>query len=383
MRAMALPATDVFGDCPSRFQAVRDALRAAVVDGKEVGAAFAVSIDGEVVIDLWAGHMDADRRRLWQRDPIVNLYSVGKALTAVCLLQQVEAGEVDLETPVARYWPEFAAAGKADLPVRFLLTHEAGLPAVAKELPAGTALDWDAMCAALAQQPPWWVPGTAHGYHTNTYGFLVGEVLRRVTGLSVGQYFRRHIAEPGGIDFMFGFGPEHDDRVADLLPSTNRPSDAPPPSEMQRKGGANPPELSGQGIVNSRAWRAAEVPATNGHGNARAMARLYGALAGTGSIDGVHILAPETVAMATLEQVYGKDEMLGRVTRFGLGFQLAMTERPLGPNPGAFGHFGAGGSLGFADPEAGIGLGYAMNQGRAGWQHRHVRNLIDLVYESL
>ncbi|HJN92908.1 MAG TPA: serine hydrolase domain-containing protein, partial [Dehalococcoidia bacterium] len=299
------------------------------------------------------------------------------------LLQQVEAGVVDLAAPVARYWPEFASAGKSALPVRFLLTHEAGLPAVAKELAAGTALDWDAMCGALAEQAPWWTPGVAHGYHTNTYGFLVGEVLRRVSGMSVGQYFRCHIAEPGEIDFLFGFGAEHDHRVADVLPSVARVDAATPPPEMQRKAGANPPELSGQGIVNSRSWRAAEVPATNGHGNARSLARLYGALAGTGSVESVHILSPDTIAMATAEQVYGRDEMLGRVTRFGLGFQLAMAERPLGPNPGAFGHFGAGGSLGFADPAARIGLGYAMNQGRAGWQHRHVRNLIDLVYAAL
>ncbi len=380
---MVQQSAEVSGDCPPRFEAVRAALRGVVDDDHEVGAAFAVTIDGEMVIDLWVGHMDAERARPWERDTIVNLYSVGKAITAICLLQQVEAGVVDLAAPVARYWPEFASAGKSALPVRFLLTHEAGLPAVAKELAAGTALDWDAMCGALAEQAPWWTPGVAHGYHINTYGFLVGEVLRRVSGMSVGQYFRCHIAEPGEIDFLFGFGAEHDHRVADVLPSVARVDAATPPPEMQRKAGANPPELSGQGIVNSRSWRAAEVPATNGHGNARSLARLYGALAGTGSVESVHILSPDTIAMATAEQVYGRDEMLGRVTRFGLGFQLAMAERPLGPNPGAFGHFGAGGSLGFADPAARIGLGYAMNQGRAGWQHRHVRNLIDLVYAAL
>jgi CubicO group peptidase (beta-lactamase class C family) len=337
------------------------------------------------VLDIWAGHIDADRTQLWQRDTIVNLYSVGKAITALCLLQQVELGRIDLDTPVAHYWPEFAQAGKERIPVRQLLTHEAGLPAVRKALPPGSSLDWDLFCAALAEQEPWWEPGSTHGYHTNTFGYLVGEVLRRVTGLSVGTYLRDELCGPGQIDFHIGFGPELDHRVADVLPAAPREEggDLPEPSEMQKKANLNPPGLAGQDIVNQRSWRAAEVPATNGHGNARALARLYGALAGDGELDGLHILAPAWIERASAEAVYGNDAMLGRVTRFGLGFQLTMEKRPLGPNPRTFGHFGAGGSLGFADPDAGLGFGYAMNRGRAGWQHRHVRNLIDLIYEAL
>ena len=376
---------EVFGDCPPRFEAVRAAFAEMIRQDHEVGAALAVSHHGEPVIDIWAGHIDADRTQLWQRDTIVNLYSVGKAFTALCLLQQVELGRVDLDTPVAHYWPEFAQAGKERIPVRQLLTHEAGLPAVRKELPPGSSLDWDLLCAALAEQEPWWEPGSAHGYHTNTFGHLVGEVLRRVTGLSVGAYLRDELCGPGQIDFHIGFGAELDHRVADVLPAAPRDegSDLPEPSEMQKKATLNPPGLSGQEIVNQRSWRAAEVPATNGHGNARALARLYGALATDGELGGLHILAPQWIERASTEAVYGKDAMLGRVTRFGLGFQLTMEKRPLGPNPRTFGHFGAGGSLGFADPDAGIGFGYAMNRGRAGWQHRHVRNLIDLIYQAL
>ena len=381
MRRMA----EVFGDCPARFDAVRTAFAEVIRQDHEVGAALAVTHHGEPVLDIWAGHVDADRTRLWQRDTIVNLYSVGKAITALCLLQQAELGRVDLDAPVADYWPEFAQGGKALLPVHQLLTHEAGLPAIRKDLPPGSALDWRVFCAALARQTPWWEPGSAHGYHTNTFGFLVGEVVRRVTGLSVGTYLRERLCGPGQIDFHIGFGPELDHRVADILPAAPRDAEASAsaPSELQKKATVNPPDLSGQGIVNTRSWRAAEVPATNGHGNARAMARLYGALAGDGELEGQHVLSPEWIERANAEAVYGPDRVLGRVTRFGLGFQLTMAQRPLGPNPRTFGHFGAGGSLGFADPDAGVGFGYAMNRGRAGWQHRHVRHLIDLIYEAL
>jgi len=348
------------------------------------------------VVDLWGGHEDAAKTRPWNADTIVNLYSVGKAVTAVCALRLVAAGALDLDAPVSRYWPEFAQAGKAQLPVCFLLTHQAGLPAVGPALPAGAALHWDAMTEALAAQAPWWPPGERHGYHVNTQGFLLGEVIRRISGKTPGTYLRDEIAGPAGIDFFIGFGPELDGRCADVVPAPPSPEAA----ELMRQLSAdpanlsglalmrvhayrNPPEMSGMGIVNTRRWRAAEVPSTNGHGNARAVARLYSALAGDGDLDGVQILSPEIIARAIAEQVYAEDAVLQRPTRFGLGFQLTQAERRLGPNPRAFGHFGAGGSLGFADPDARLAFGYAMNQGRAGWQHKHVRHLIDLVYACL
>jgi CubicO group peptidase (beta-lactamase class C family) len=361
-----------------------------------VGAALAVHVDGHAVVDLWGGHADAARTRPWDRDTIVNLYSVGKAVTAVCALRLVEAGRLDLDAPVARYCPEFAAAGKARVLVRHLLTHQAGLPAVARALPPGAWRDRDAMTAALAAQAPWWEPGTGHGYHVNTQGFLIGEVVRRVTGQTLGTYLREHLAGPAGIDFFIGVGPELDGRCADVVPRPASPED----DALRRQLGVdpatlsglalmrvnayrNPPGVSGTEVVNTRAWRAAEVPSTNGHGHARAVARLFSALAGDGGLDGVHVLSPAIVAEAAREQVHGDDLVLERPTRFGLGFQLTMAERPLGPGPRAFGHFGAGGSLGFADPDARVALGYAMNQGRGGWQHRHVRHLIDLVYAAL
>ena len=385
----------VHGVCAPGFEALRAALGDILAAGAEIGAALAVSIDGELVVDLWAGHTDGERTRPWRRDTIVNLYSIGKAVTAICLLRLVEAGRVDLDTPVARYWPEFAQAGKARLPVRYLLTHQAGLPAVARPLPSGAWSDWTAMTDALAAQAPWWEPGTGHGYHVNTQGFLIGEVIRRVTGQTLGTYLRESVAGPAGIEFFIGFGPELDGRCAQLVP---RPATV-EEEELRRQLSVdprtlsglplmrlnayrNPPELSGMGVVNTRAWRAAEVPSTNGHGHARAVARLYSALAGTGEVGGVHVLSPEMIALATRDAVEGIDIVLQRATRCGLGFQLPMPERPLGPSPRAFGHFGAGGSLGFADPDARLAFGYAMNLGRGGWQHKHVRHLIDLVYAA-
>jgi CubicO group peptidase (beta-lactamase class C family) len=386
----------VRGRCERGFEPVRRALAEILASGSEVGAALAVYLDGHPVLDLWGGHTDAGRTRPWERDTIVNLYSVGKAVTAVCALRLVEAGLLDLDAPVARYWPEFAQAGKARIPVRYLLTHQVGLPAVARPLPADAWNRWDLMTEALAAQAPWWEPGTGHGYLVNMQGFLVGEVVRRITERTLGAYLRETITGPAAIDFFIGFGPELDGRCAEVLPQPESPEAA----ELRRQLSAdpegldgltlmrvnayrNPPGISGIGVVNTRAWRAAEVPSTNGHGNARAVARLYAALAGDGAIDGVRVLSPEIVAHAAQPHVDGDDLMLQRHTRFGLGFQLTMPERPLGPSPHAFGHFGAGGSLGFADPDARVAFGYAMNQGRGGWQHKHIRHLIDLVYAAL
>ena len=393
---MSSESPEVHGRCEPAFESLRRALAEIMDAGSEVGAALAVHVGRQPVVDLWAGHTDSARTRPWDEHTIVNLYSVGKAVTAVCALRLVEGGALDLDSPVSRYWPEFAQAGKKQLPVRYLLTHQAGLPAVFRPLPLGAALRWEAMTEALAAQEPWWEPGTGHGYHVNTYGFLIGEVVRRITGKSLGTYLRDEIAGPAGIDFFIGFGPELDARCADVIPPRPGPdgdqrnvlldvdlATLTGPARMRLGAYRNPPELSGQGIINSREWRAAEVPSTNGHGNARAVARLYAALAGDGNLDGVHILSPATIEMAIAEQVYGEDQVLQRPTRFGLGFQLTMPERRLGPGPRAFGHFGAGGSLGFADPDAHVAFAYAMNQGRGGWQHKHVRHLIDLVYEAL
>ena len=375
----------VQGYCDPRFQAVRDQFQQNFVDQSENGAALAVSLKGELVIDLWGGWMDAAQTKPWAEDTIVCCYSVGKAITAILAWRLVERGDLDLDQPVAHYWPEFAQAGKAEIPVRWLLTHQAGLAAIRRPLPRGATLDWQLMTSALAAQEPWWPPGTQHGYHSNTQGFLVGEVMRQITGVRIGPWLRDDLSDPIGLDFHFGTRPEHDQRTADIFPIQQPPDlRRAPLNALQTLGARNPAFIqSGPGSQNTRELRAAEFPSTTGHGAARGLARLFGALASEGVLDGVHILDPNVIAAASAEQVYGIDRVLGRRTRFGSGFQLTMTERPLGPNSRTFGHFGGGGSLAFADPDAGIGWGYVMNQGRGGWQHRHTRRLLDLFYEAL
>jgi CubicO group peptidase (beta-lactamase class C family) len=376
------------GQCDPRFAPVRDAFAGNFARHGERGAAVCLSVDGRVVVDLCGGWADADTGRPWAPDTLVNMFSVGKAMTALCTVLLVSDGVLDGDAPVARYWPAFAAAGKEAVTVRQVLSHQAGLPAIGHRLEPGAMLDWSVMCQALAAEAPWWEPGSAHGYHVNTFGYLVGEVIRRVSGQRFGPFFRDRVARPLGADVHFGLGPADDGRVAPFLghdsPSPERePEDLSRDQLMEYNAYANPSGLSGMGVVNSRAWRAAEIPSTNGHASARGVARVFGALAGGGSLDGVRLTDPDALRAATTEQVRGEDLILHRASRFGLGFQLTQPERPIGPNPGAFGHFGAGGSLGFCDPTAGVAFGYVMNTMGPRWQNPRNRALIDAVYASL
>ena len=374
---MAIP---VHGYCDPRFEEIRRIFERSFENDEEIGAAIAFVVDGETVIDLFGGHYDAERTREWEHDTIVNTYSTTKGMTALCAHQLVEQGKLDLDAPVASYWPEFATAGKERIPVRWLLSHQAGLPAVRKPLPQGSMCDWDVMTDALAQQAPWWEPGTRHGYHALTFGYLVGEVVRRVSGQTVGAWFREHVASPLGADYHIGLAPEDDARTSDLVgrlvPRAGEPGaqalDLPGPVGQMMRDMADPNTMTGAAFnnppgapdaVNTRAWRAAEIPAANGHGTARALARIYGALARGGEIDGVRLLEPASIERARSEQAFGPDAVLGGLPmRFGLGFMLRQDLMPLSPSPNAFGHPGAGGSIGMADPDARVGFGYVMNK---------------------
>ena len=368
----------VHGECDPRFAVVREVFEENFASTPELGAAVAVTIDGEPVIDLWGGYLDRERTREWARDTIVNVYSTTKGMTAICAHRLVEEGRLDLDAPVAKYWPEFAAAGKETLPVRWLLSHQAGLPGVERRLTPADLFDWSRMTSALAEQKPWWEPGSQHGYHAMTFGHLVGEVVRRIDGRSLGTYFREEVAEPLGLDFFIGFGPELDARVSDLHSSPRvDPSTVPegPMRDMMLQmqdrttltGAAMSNPALAEGTHNTREWRAAEIPAANGHGSARALARVYGALSVGGDLDGVHVLSREAIERAIQEQAFGPDAVLGGMPmRFGLGFMLRQDFMPLGPNPRAFGHPGAGGSIGFADPDARVGFGYVPNQMQQG-----------------
>jgi CubicO group peptidase (beta-lactamase class C family) len=241
----------VHGSCGPRFEAVRVALGDILTSGAEVGAALAVRIDGHAVVDLWGGYTDAARTRPWQRDTLVNLYSVGKAVSAVCALRLVESGALDLDAPIAQYWPEFAQAGKARIPVRHLLTHQAALPAVASRLPAEAWRQWNVMTEALAAQAPWWEPGAGHGYHVNTQGVLIGEVVRRITGTTLGTFLREQLAGPAGIDFFIGLPPELDGRCAELVPAPPSPES----EELRRVLAVDPASVSGLALMRLNAYR--------------------------------------------------------------------------------------------------------------------------------
>ncbi len=380
----------IHGHCDERFGALREVFAESFSKG-EVGAAVAVMVDGELAVDLWGGHADAEGSRPWQRDTLVNVYSTTKGMTALCAHRLVEEGRLDLDAPVARYWPEFAQAGKADIPVRWLLSHQAGLPAVRKRLEQDALYDWDGMCTALAEQEPWWEPGTKHGYHALTFGFLVGEVVRRIDGRSLGSYFREELAEPLGLDFHIGTPAPLHARCADMIPAPPPPPGVPDVFGKAAEDGEsllgkvfdNP--RSRRDAVNSKEWREAEIPAGNGHGDARSLARVYGALAMDGELDGVHVLGAEATDRANTEQANGPDEVLmGMPMRFGLGYFMTQQMIPLGPNPRAFGHPGAGGSIAFADPDAKVGFAYVMNQMQMGLAgDARGFGLIGAAYEGL
>jgi CubicO group peptidase (beta-lactamase class C family) len=369
------------GRCDVKFAAVQEAFAANFREHGEIGAAVCIAVEGRTVIDIWAGSADAARTRDWNEDTIVNVFSVGKAMASLCVLMLLEEGALELAQPVARYWPEFAAAGKEAITVQALLSHRAGLPALRRALAPEAIYDWQAMTGALAAEQPWWQPDTQHGYHVNTFGFLIGELVRRVSGEPIGAFFKRRVAQPLGADFHFGLPAEHHGRVAEFTFPEIPDFKGDVGENMVFSAYFNPPGVSGNGTVNTPAWREAEMPSGNGHSNARAVARIYSALA---AVDGVSLLAADTLALATTEFSGGHDAVLDRPSRFGLGFQLTQPERPLGPGQRSFGHFGAGGSLGFADPDSGVAFGYTTNQGLGPrWQNPRNRGLVDALYSAL
>jgi CubicO group peptidase (beta-lactamase class C family) len=372
------------GSCDERFAGVRDALAANFSDRGELGAAVCIIVAGRPVVDVWGGWMDEARTRPWQRDTLVDVFSIGKAMATLCLLILVDRGEVGLDAPVARYWPEFAAAGKGEITVRMLLSHRAGLPAVRQTLPESAMYDWHLMVEALAAEEPWWSPGATHGYHVNTFGFLTGEIVRRVSGARIGEFLRREVAGPLGAEFHFGLDPRDDARIAGFLfggEDSGSVEDAVEgaPDETRRflldRVYLNPPGLSGIGTVNTRAWRGAEIPSANGHATAAGVARICDAVG--------ELLRPETLRAALTTHSVGRDFVLGRSMRFGLGFQLTHPERPLGPGERSFGHFGFGGSLGFVDPDRQLAFAYVMNRAGPRWQNPRNRALLGATYACL
>jgi CubicO group peptidase (beta-lactamase class C family) len=345
------------------FEAVLDAFATNFDERGEIGAAVSVYRDGVPVVDLWGGTADPRTGRAWAADTIVPLFSSTKGVTAICVNHAIERGLVDPNARVAQYWPEFATNGKDAITVRQLLSHQAGLPLVEGSFSLDEVLGWDPMVVQLAAQAPIWEPGTKHGYHMRTFGWLVGEVLRRATGRTVGAYLREEIVAPLGIDFFIGLPETLEPRVAQLVPPDTDMRDALDPLRdklLLARVFDNPSGLFNyDDMWNTRAVHAAEMPSSNGIGDARALARLYASCIGEG-IDGVRILRPETVRAATEQQVRGPDAVIMVETAFGLGFMLGSSFGAAN-RATAFGHAGAGGSLSFADPDSGLAFGYVMN----------------------
>jgi CubicO group peptidase (beta-lactamase class C family) len=377
------------GWCDPRFGAVRAAFDHNFRERGELGAAVCVTVDGLVVADLWGGWTDADERQPWSADTLVNVFSVGKGLLAVCAARLAGLGLLDADAPVTRYWPEFGAAGKDGVTVRQLLSHQAGLPALRQPLPAGSGLDWQLMTSLLAAEEPWWPRGSGHGYHVNTFGYLAGELVRRITGTSVGEFLRRELAGPLGADVHIGLPAGEHGRVAAFRWPNRDPDtaadqpDPVPATSMSLNAYFNPPDLSGAGVVNTAAWRSAQIPSANAHATAAGIARIYTALAAGGTLAGVRVVTSAALAAATREQVYGEDLVLMRPSRFGLGFQLTHPERQLGSGPSCYGHFGAGGSVGFCDPDARLAVGYVTNQMGPRWRNPRNKALVDACYSCL
>jgi CubicO group peptidase (beta-lactamase class C family) len=354
------------------FGPVADAFVENFSEHGEVGAAVCVYRDALPVVDLWAGLADRDVGRPWEETTAALVFSTTKGVTAACANLLIERGQLELDHPIAAYWPEFAAAGKERIPVRWALSHQAGLAAVAGELTLEAVLAWDPVVAAIAAQAPNWEPGTAHGYHARSYGWIVGELVRRITGVSLGRFFATEMAAPLGLDFWIGLPASEEGRLARIYPP-EPPADPDVRAAMEAFMGPStllgrvltgPSGLFGYNDMwNRPELHAAEMPSSNGIGTAPALARFYGAL--IGEVDGVRLLRAATVAAAREVQAEGPDRVLGLPTRFGLGFALPPMLGP-GLGPAAFGHPGAGGSLGFADPDAGLGFGYVMNQMKLG-----------------
>ena len=356
----------IHGYSDLRFEAVRDAFGALFDGTQQRGAALCVQIGGETVVDLWAGVADNQGEQVWHSDTLVNLFSCTKTFTGVAALQLVEEGKLQLDEPVGRVWPEFAVNGKEAITLRQLLCHRAGVPAIRRPLAAEALYDWDIMTAALAAEEPWWTPGTDQGYAAMTYGWLVGELLRRVDGCGPGESIVRRTAVPLGLDFHVGLDDSEAHRVAYLTRTKNDFGDAAAqrlfkalmsePESISVRAFNNPPSIMSSG--NKPEWRRMAQPAANGHGNARSLAGFY-----TGLLQG-KLLDESLLREMTSEHSAGEDRTLLAATRFGLGCWLDqpnVANATFGMGPRAFGHPGAGGSVGFADPERELAFGFVTN----------------------
>jgi len=392
------------GTCDPRFAPVREEFERNFAERGEIGGSVCLTVDGETVVDLWGGAQDPATEKPWAPDTIGNVWSATKGATALCAHILAERGQLDLDAPVTKYWPEFGKNGKEGILVRHLLNHQAGLPAIREPLPEGCFYDWDLMVDALSREEPFWRPGTRHGYHALTFGFLVGEVLRRVSGRSLGAFFSDEVAGPLGLDFWIGLPEEHEGRVAHTIPAAP-PGPGDPMPSLYVAAFTDPTSIQGLMLVNnggymmvpgesdSRRAHAAEIGAIGGITNARGLAGMYRPLALGGAADGIRLVSGAQLAvMGAVSSASSVDAVLLVPSRWSLGFNKTVDNRhlPVADREGvllseeAFGHPGMGGSIGFADPGARLSFGYTMTrQGSGLGINDRGQSLVDAAYRVL
>ena len=389
----------IHGTCDSKFQEVQQEFERNFAERDEVGASVCVTVEGQTVVDLWGGLANNRTDTPWTDETVSIVFSSTKGATAICAHMLASRGALDLDAPVAKYWPEFAQAGKEHIPVKMLLNHQAGLPAIREKLPKGAFADWDLVVNALAKEEPFWKPGTRNGYHAITYGWLVGEVVKRVSGKSLGSFFKDEIADPLGIDFWIGLPEDKESRVAPMIPTPPDP-ERPLFREIAKPGTVQSLTMGNMGgymaappLFDSREAHAAEIGGAGGITNARGLAGMYEPLALGGKKGSVELVNTDTLErMGRVSSATGEDAVLLMPTRFALGFMKTMDNRkgPAGVQDSvliseeAFGHVGAGGSFGFADPKAGMAFGYTMNKMGPGLAlNERGQSLVDAVYRAL
>ncbi len=353
--------TEIHGYCKDGFEGLQAQFADNFDKGLERGASVAVTLHGEPVVDLWAGDADGSGRP-WAEDTIVNVWSTTKTMSAICVLMLADRGELDLDAPVATYWPEFGANGKDAITTAQILGHTAGLSGWDPAITPADLYDWDKAVGVLAAQAPMWEPGTASGYHALTQGYLEGEIVRRITGRTLGTFFQAEVAQPLGADFFIGLPESEEARVGEMVPPTTglRGGDTVDLASIAGRSLASAPITGAE--CNTREWRASEIPAAGGTGNARSVARVHAALANGGTVDGVTLMSPAGVERILVEQSHNEDLVLGMKMRMGTGFGLMNDLIPLSPNPRAFFWGGWGGSIAVTDLDAGLSVAYVMNK---------------------
>lgn len=376
---------EVHGYCDEKFSGLKDVLATSVEAGSDLGASFAATVDGEMVVDIWAGSLDEAQEQSWQKDTLVNVYSTTKTMSFLCALVLADRGQLDFDAKVAKYWPEFAQNGKGDVKVWHLMNHAAGLSGLEEPVTPADMYDWDKITGLLAAQAPWWEPGSATGYHAITQGYLIGEIVRRISGRSLGQFFAEEIARPLGADFYIGVPEQEFPRIGHLIPPGGgdaEPSAGGDENSIAARTFRNP----AIGALESRTpeWRKAEIPAANGHGNARSVARIQSILACMGEVDGIRLLSEETAKSVMVERISGKDLVLNVPLRFGLGYGLNQPAAPLSPNQNVCYWGGWGGSVIVVDQDARASISYVMNKMNVGLTgDMRSANLVGGFYQSL